>query len=415
MRYVFEHDCRISFHNSQSKTVHDIAAARVRDARYRPVKDVLISLEDLQKRHLLEARNASLFNPLPTRHPQLQTPANSFQTTTLSTMTASFPSTFRAYQYDRYGKLDQELKFRDSVQHKPLGAKEVRVKVHAASINPIDYFLIEVGAVFIGPSPAPSPSTPFGFGFDLSGTVVEVGADAKRLKVGDDVFAMTKWNGLGAVADYVAIDEEDVALKPKRATFEQAAAVPLAGLTSYQALFQHAKLQPGETVLILGGSSSTGSFAIQFAKSAGAKVIVTASAANIERVKAAGADQVIDYKTEKWADVLDAHSIDVLYDCGMEVDAWNTGAQKVLKANTGRFLTLLPLPDHVREAEHGATNLGNILVQPSSEQLGKIASLIQGGKVVPPVDSVFQIDELPAAITRVQSRRAPGKVVIHIQ
>lgn len=148
------------------------------------------------------------------------------------------PPTYRAYQYDHYGPQAQELKLRLSVNRPELSANQVRIKVVSAAINPIDYILLEVaGESFTGK--VPTPEMLFGIGFDAAGTVVEVSSEAKRLKVGDQVYAMTPFDACGTVADYAIFDEDLVALKPKNLTFDQAASIPLIGLTSYQALGAH--------------------------------------------------------------------------------------------------------------------------------------------------------------------------------
>ncbi|GMF36908.1 unnamed protein product [Phytophthora lilii] len=323
------------------------------------------------------------------------------------------PQTYRAYQYDHYGPQAQELKFRLAVKRPELGPKQVRIKVASAAINPIDYILLEVaGESFTGK--VPTPETPFGIGFDTAGTVVEVGSEAKRLKVGDQVYAMTPFDACGTVADYAIFDEELVALKPKNLTFDQAASIPLIGLTSYQALLEHTKLQKGEKVLILGGSSAVGMFAIQLAHAIGAHVVTTASAKNANFVKGLGAERVINYHTEKWAEKLEIHSVDLIYDCGMEADAWNTDAQLILKQNTGRFVSLLPLTEPVQPAKFGAKNRGNMLVYPTAKGLDEITTYLEKGLIVPIIDTVYEFEKLQAALTKLKGRQARGKLVIQV-
>ncbi|KAE8905790.1 hypothetical protein PF005_g30820 [Phytophthora fragariae] len=323
------------------------------------------------------------------------------------------PQTYRAYQYDHYGPQTQELKLRLSVKRPEIGPNQVRIKVASAAINPIDYILLEVaGEAFTGK--VPTPENPFGIGFDAAGTVVEVGSDTKRLKVGDQVYAMTPFTACGAVADYAVIDEELVALKPKNLTFDQAASIPLIGLTSYQAIVEHAKLQKGEKVLVLGGSSAVGMFAIQLAHAIGARVVATTSAKNADFVKGLGAERVINYHTQKWAEELETHSVDVIYDCGMEANAWNTDAQLILKQNTGRFVSLLPLTEPVQPARFGAKNCGNMTVYPTAKGLDEITEYLENGSIAPVIDTVYEFEKLQAALTKLKGRHARGKLVIQV-
>ncbi|KAG1701953.1 hypothetical protein DVH05_010443 [Phytophthora capsici] len=323
------------------------------------------------------------------------------------------PQTYRAYQYDNYGPQAEELKLRLCVKRPDLKPNEVRIKVVSAAINPIDYILLEVaGEAFTGK--VPTPEKPFGIGFDASGTVVEVGSEAKRLKVGDQVYAMTPFTDCGTVADYAIFKEDLVALKPKNLTFDQAASIPLIGLTSYQALVEHTKLQKGEKVLILGGSSAVGMFAIQLAHAMGAHVVATTSAKNAEFIKGLGATRVINYHTQKWGEELDPHSVDVIYDCGMEADAWNTDAQLILKQNTGRFVSLLPITEPVEPAKFGAKNCGNVLVYPTAQGLDVITTYLENGTIVPIIDTVYEFEKLHAALTKLKGRHSRGKLVIKV-
>lgn len=322
-------------------------------------------------------------------------------------------ATFKAWQYENYGNPFEELKLNTNVAQRALEATQVRVQVHSAALNPVDYVLIEeLGHALTGTSP--SAANPYRIGFDAAGTVVEVGASvASGLKVGDVVYAMTPFNGFGTFAEYIDIDEKYVALKPTNVSFDQAASVPLAALTSYQGLLEHTKLTQGQRVLVIGGSSATGIFAVQIAKATGAFVVATTSARNVAFVKSLGADQVVDYTSQKWVDVIDAHSIDVIYDCGMEPNSWNGDGQTVLKKQTGQFVTLLPVENPI-EATFGAKSHGQIMVHPSAAHLTALAKLIETGKVVTPIDSVHSFENLVEAIKRVQTRRAVGKVVLKV-
>ncbi|ETO67420.1 hypothetical protein F444_15613 [Phytophthora nicotianae P1976] len=210
--------------------------------------------------------------------------------------------------------MDKTLSIHSDVPQMPIGSNQVRIKMHSASVNPIDYMILEsAGEAFLKRSP--SADKPFTIGMDGAGEVVEAGSDVQNLKL----------------RNARRVCEEFVARKPRNLNFDKAATVPLVAQTAYQGMFERAKLQKDETVLIFGGSSSVGMYAAQFAHAIGARVITTASAGNADFLKSLGANQVIDYRTEKWQDVVEPHSVDAVYNCGMKNAAWNEGAQNVLK------------------------------------------------------------------------------------
>ncbi|KAG7389733.1 hypothetical protein PHYPSEUDO_009653 [Phytophthora pseudosyringae] len=326
----------------------------------------------------------------------------------------AFPETYRAYQYENYGPIETELKIHSGLQHPALGAQQVRIKVRSAAVNPIDYKLVEVmGQLFLGK--APSAEQPFKIGFDAAGEVVEVGSDVKRLTVGDAVFTSTPFTAIGTLSEYLVLGEELVALKPNNLDFNEAAAVPSVALTAHAGMTTFSNLQKGETVLILGGSTAVGMFAIQFAHDIGARVLATTSTRNIELVKSLGADQVIDYTKEKWLDALSPHSVDVLYDCGVEPSSWNDGAQLVLKKNAGRFITLTPMPQPVKESEFGAKLIGFVSnPESSAKRLDVITQYIESGKAKPVVDSVYPFEKAMDAYAKLKTGHAQGKLLIQI-
>ncbi|KAG2789548.1 hypothetical protein Pcac1_g1248 [Phytophthora cactorum] len=328
----------------------------------------------------------------------------------------TLPATYRAYQYEKYGPIEKELKIHSGLPQRPLGSQQVRIKVHSAAVNPIDYKLAEfMGQMFFGKK-APSVDEPFNIGFDVSGEVVEVGSDVKRIKLGDAVYASTPLNDMGTLAEYLVLDEDVVALKPSNLDFNEAAAVPTVALTAYGGMTTSAKLQKGDTVLILGGSSAVGMFAIQFAHDIGARVIATTSTRNVELVKSIGADQVIDYTKEKWEDVLARHSVDALYDCGVEPSAWNDGAQLVLTKNTGRYITLLPMPEPVKEAKFGAQLIGFVSsVDTSAKTLEVVTKYVENGKARPVIDSVYPFEKALDAYMKLKTNHAQGKLVVQVR
>ncbi|TMW69157.1 hypothetical protein Poli38472_001313 [Pythium oligandrum] len=327
-------------------------------------------------------------------------------------MAASIPPAFRAFEYIEHGATQDKLILNNATPQEPLTSTQVHIQVHSAAVNPADWKVLEWSGALFG-LPLPTKEKPFGIGFDAAGVIVEVGADAKTLKVGDEVYTMMPLNRFGSIREYLTVEEKFVAPKPANISFNEAASLPLAGLTSWHALTVYAKLQKDERVLILGGSSGTGTIGIQIAKALGAHVITTTSARNTELVKSLGADEVIDYTSQKWVDVLAAHSIDVVYDCGVEPAAWNTDAQRVLKHNTGRFVTIMPVSEPIIESPIGA-KLHSIMNEASGEGLRQIKDFVEKKQVVPVVDSVFPFEQTVDAFLKLKENRTRGKIVIQI-
>lgn len=329
------------------------------------------------------------------------------------TTSTTFPTTFKAYQYTSEGDPFEQVALNTSVPQPQLAHNQVRVQIRSAATNPVDLKI--VAGTSGTASPTPSPEHPAHYGFDIAGIIVEVGSDVPAsfdLNVNDEVYAMTEFDQTGAFAEYIAIDASLVARKPKNVGFNEAAAIPLAAQTSLQALVAHGKLQAGQRVLILGGSGGTGTFAVQIAKALGAYVVTTSSTRNVEFLKQLGADQVIDYTTNKWVDVLAPHSVDVIYDCGKEPNSWNSDAQQVLKERTGHFVTILGIKDRI-ESPIGAS-ASSFLVKPNREDLIKIAAFVEDGKVVPVIDSVYSFENLFDALKVQASGRAKGKMVVQV-
>uniref|UniRef100_K3WJC4 Enoyl reductase (ER) domain-containing protein n=1 Tax=Globisporangium ultimum (strain ATCC 200006 / CBS 805.95 / DAOM BR144) TaxID=431595 RepID=K3WJC4_GLOUD len=320
------------------------------------------------------------------------------------------PETFRAYVHESFGDSLQEIKLRTDVKQPQLGDTQVRIKVHAVAMNPIDWKLVEYGKMYL--PTAPTPEAPFRMGFDVAGTIVQAGSAVKDLKVGDAVYAMAAFGVVGSFAEYFDLDVKYVAPKPKSLSFNQAAGVPLAAETSYQGLVNFGKIKAGDRVLVFAGSSATGSFAVQIAKALGAFVITTTSSRNTELVKSFGADQIIDYTSQKWEDVIEPHSVDIIYDCGVEQNSWNSSAQRVLKKETGKFVTILKTENPIEspiEAKHFA-----IMTDPNAKDLSEITKLIDAGKLTVPIDSIHSFDDLLDAVKVQKSNRARGKIIIEV-
>ncbi|RLN51050.1 hypothetical protein BBJ28_00013520 [Nothophytophthora sp. Chile5] len=325
------------------------------------------------------------------------------------------PATFKAVEYEAFGNALEVLKLNPEAVAKPLQPTQVRIKVFTAAVNPIDYLMIQIGESFVKKSP--SAGNPFRMGFDVAGVIAEVGSgDVEGFQVGDEVYGMpgvpdVTYNG--TFAEFVNVDVKFLARKPTNMSFAEAAGVPLVGETSYQSLVVYGKLQAGQRVLILGGGSACGMFGIQIAKALGAEVITTCSGRNTELVKSLGADQAINYTQEKWGDVLAAHSIDLIYDCAMEPEAWNADAQKILKKTTGIFVSIAVKDGAKVESPIGAT-LHHVYAETRSEYLKALTKLIEAGKLKTVIDSVHSLENVKDAIKVQMTRRAQGKIIVEV-
>lgn len=307
----------------------------------------------------------------------------------------------KAIRIHGYGDIET-LSYEDAPLPEP-GPDDVRVRVHAAAVNPVDW---KIRAGYLAEMvPHQMPLT---LGWDVSGVVDQVGADVTHLSVGDAVYSRPDIARNGSYAEYMVVRASEVAAKPETLSHDEAAAVPLAGLTAWQALFDHAQLKKGERVLIHAGAGGVGSFAVQFAKWAGAHVIATASAANEALVRDLGADEFVDYRSQRFEDVI--AKVDVVFD----TIGGDTQARSVqLLKSGGRLISVVGAPDADTLAAVGATG-GVFMVQPSSEGLGRIAGLIDAGTVRVLIDSVFPLSEARAAHTKSQTGRAKGKIVLEV-
>lgn len=324
--------------------------------------------------------------------------------------TTTFPDTYRAYRYTEAGDALEKLTLDSGVkQVAPLQPTHVRVRIHSAALNPADHKIVAIADRFFKVHPIPPP---YPIGFDLAGTIVEAGADATDFRVGDAVYGMAHPDGYGTFAEYIALDQQFLAKKPDQLTFNEAAGIPVVSLTSYQALVQYGQVKKGCRVLILGGSSGTGIAAVQIAHALGAYVIATTSSRNADFVKSLGADQIVDYTSEKWVDIVEAHSLDAIYDCGMEPDSWNDAAQKVLKSQDAHFVTIGGTANPI-ESPIGA-KYHQIMTKPSGSDLQEISKYIANGQIAVHIDSVFRFEDLLDAIRKVKTNRARGKIILEV-
>ncbi|MFJ8082929.1 NADP-dependent oxidoreductase [Streptomyces sp. NPDC096205] len=281
------------------------------------------------------------------------------------------------------------------------GLNEVLVRVHAAGVNPVDWktrasgALIEWGAVPV-------------VGWDVSGTVEAVGPGVGVFRPGDEVFGMPLFpRQAGGYAEYVVAPARHLAPKPAGLTHVEAAALPLAALTAWQALVDAADLRPGERVLIHAAAGGVGHLAVQIAKARGAHVIGTASAGKHDLVRQLGADEVIDYRSVRFEDVLT--DIDVVLD-GLGGETAERSL-KVLRSG-GRLITL-PGPDDVPAAQDGVRAMW-VLVEPDHLGLREITALVEQGAVKPVVETVLPLAQAAEAHELGEQGRTTGKIVLTV-
>ncbi|WP_051264006.1 NADP-dependent oxidoreductase [Teredinibacter turnerae] len=281
-------------------------------------------------------------------------------------------------------------------------ANEVLVRIKAASVNPVDW-KVRKGDL----QDALKHHLPLTLGWDFAGEIAAVGSDVTDWQPGDAVYARPEITRDGTYAEYIAVNASEIAAKPNTADWHTAAAIPLVTLTAWQSLFDIAKLEGGQSVLVHAGAGGVGAAAIQLAKNAGARVFTTCSSANVDYVKSLGADEIIDYTKTDFSNLRD---IDVVLDTlGGEVlqNSWS-----VLKPG-GMLVSIVDTPSE-DIAETKRVKAAFWFVQPNSEQLAKIATLFDEGKLKVNIDSVFKLESIADAHARSESGRVRGKVVVEI-
>src|SRR5215510_8037900 len=315
--------------------------------------------------------------------------------------TQSPTPTMKAVVIHGYGG-PEVLKYEDVPRPEPKD-DQLLVQVIAAGVNPVDG-MIRSGMF----AKEGNRAFPIILGGDVAGVVEKVGSKIKKFKAGDPVFAYVSLDNSGGYAQSALVTEREAAPKPKSLTYVEAAAVPIVALTAWQALVDTAKLSPGQTILIHGGSGGVGSFAIQIAKARGAHVIATASTANQDLLKQLGADVAVDYAKTRFEDV--AKDVDAVLDpVGKETLARSYDAVK----KGGIVMCLVALPDRAELKKrdiHGAA----ISVHPDAEDLTEIADLIDAGKIKPVVTRVLPLSEAVAAQQQAATRHMRGKVVLRV-
>jgi len=292
--------------------------------------------------------------------------------------------------------------YEDAPQPHP-GEGEVLVRVYATSV------------MWQEPTWAETWKTPTGVdrdlpipGHDLSGLVAEVGTGVTDVAIGEAVYALTEFWRDGAAAEYAIARATDLAPKPRSLDYVQAAGVPLVGLTAWQALFDHARLSAGQSVLIHGAAGGVGSMAVQLAHWVGANVIGTASVRNRDFLRGLGADEVIDYTSTRFEDML--HDVDVVLDTiGGDTMERSWSALK----KEGLLVSVFSPPPKEQAKAHGVRALF-FVVQPNRAELSQIGDLIDAGQVQPVIETVFPLSEARQAFERALSGHTRGKIILRV-
>ncbi len=294
------------------------------------------------------------------------------------------------------------LKYEDAPVPKPAN-DEVLIKIYASGVNPVDW-KIRAGQAQ-GKFPVHFPLIP---GWDVSGEIEEVGNDILNFKKGDEVYSRPDPTRNGTYAEYVAVKASQVNSKPQSLGHDKAAAVPLAGLTAWQGLFEHGKLQAGQKVLIHAAAGGVGTFAVQFAKWKGAYVIGTASEENIDFLYGLGADEVIDYKTEKFENkVKDACLV-------FDLIGGDTQKRSLLVIKEGGRLVTTVKPENQEAAKEKNIQVIGYLAQSLPADLQQISDLIDSGKIKPIVTEILPLKDAAEAQRQIESHHTRGKIVLKV-
>jgi len=331
----------------------------------------------------------------------------------------------KAFIVDRYGKASGRL---GQMPEPELRPDDVLVEVHAAGVNPLDLKIRNGEFKLVLPY-----RLPLILGNEAAGVVLRVGPRVQRFKAGDEVYARPDKGRIGNFAERIAIDQADVALKPKTLGIEEAASIPLVALTAWQALVDRAKLKRGEKILIHAGSGGVGTIAIQLAKHLGARVAATTSSANLDFVKSLGADVGVDYKSEDFEEALQDY--DVVLN---SLDARTLRKSLNVLKPGGKLISISGPPDpefaqemglnwgvrqvtgllsyRIRKAaKRRGVSYSFLFMKASGDQLREIGALVDAGALRPVVDRVYPIESIEKALAHVESGRAKGKVVVRLR
>lgn len=307
----------------------------------------------------------------------------------------------RAVRIHQYGSTDT-LKL-DQVDMPEIQADDLLVAVKAAAINPVDWKIREGYLQQFIPY-----ELPVTLGWDVAGVVTKVGAAVTKFKVGDEVFSRPAIGRNGSYADYIAVQEDEVALKSPKLNFEQAAALPLAGITAWECLIDVGNLQAGQRVLIHAGAGGVGHLAIQIAKAKGAIVIATASANNLELLKQFGADEAIDYNAAPLNEQIDL--VDLVVDT-MGGDVQNHSWALIKEG--GMLVSVVEQPNEAQAKQHQVRS-AFVFIEPSSRILNELNRLVEQGQLMPFIEHQFSLEQIVEAHQQSQSGRTRGKIIVKV-
>lgn len=332
----------------------------------------------------------------------------------------------KAFILDRYGK-NSALRLGDMPEPQ-VRDHDVLIDIHAAALNPLDPKIRDGEFKLVLPY-----RLPLILGNDVAGVVIGLGPKTRGFRIGDEVYARPGKDRIGTFAERISVDESEVARKPRNLTMDEAASIPLIGLTAWQVLVERAALKRGQKVLIHAGSGGVGTFAIQLAKHLGATVATTTSTANVDLVKRLGADVVVDYKKEDFSEVLSDYDL-VLTSLDKST---LEKSLKVLKPG-GNLVSISGPPDVTFARENGLNwplqqvmrllsrnirkkarrrgiNYSFVFMRAHGGQLGTITELIESGVIHPVVDRTFPFLAIDEAMRYQETGRAKGKIVLHVK
>lgn len=332
----------------------------------------------------------------------------------------------KAFILKRYGKKEKLNLAQVADPH--VKENEVLVKVHSAGVNLLDSKIRNGEFKLLLPYKAP-----FALGHDVAGVVTKVGSKVSKFQIGDEVYSRPADYRIGTFAEYISVNEEDLALKPKNLSMDEAASIPLVGLTAWQALVEKANLKKGQKVFIQAGSGGVGTFAIQLAKHLGATVATTTSSTNSGWVKSLGADIVIDYRKEDFETILKDYDVVLNSQDAKTLEK----SLRILKLG-GKAISISgpPDPDFGKEisanwflkvvfnvlsagirkkAKRLGVSFSFLFMRAEGQQLAQITKLIESGTIKPVIDKVFPFEQTNDALAYLEAGRAKGKVVIKIK
>lgn len=332
----------------------------------------------------------------------------------------------KSFTLNRYGKKE---KLQHTETAEPIVQdNEVLVQIFATSVNLLDAKIKNGEFKIFLPYKAP-----FILGHDVAGVVTKVGSRVSKFKIGDEIYARPADQRIGTFAEYISINENDVAIKPKNISMEEAASIPLVGLTAWQALIEKGNLKKGQKVFIQAGSGGVGTFAIQLAKHIGATVATTASSANFDLVKSLGADIVIDYKNEDFETIIKDYDLVLNSQDAKTLEK----SLQILKPN-GTVISISGPPDKAfaddiglpwylkqimkilslkinNKAKRLGVHYSFLFMKANGNQLEEITKLINDGIIKPVIDKVYPFDQTNEAMAYVEAGRSKGKVIIKVK